>query len=557
MATRNEDVISRIFQTFAVTSKSRYVYIYDIARNFARWSPNAVEYFGLSSENILHAREEWESHIHPEDLDGVREQEREALRGAASANEYQYRAKGKSGEYVVCSCRLVVIKDYTGKPAFFACSITNHGTIDNNDPITDLPNHYELFNRMRGLRAARKPYFILLFNFSDFASINRRFGYMFGNQLLRAISNELVRQTRGIGNCYRGEGTVFCYCTEYNTQMEVQKLYESMRMYLRESMVIEGQKVSLELFGSLVCAASHDIDEHAIYTSALYALDQSRKKQNGDLVIYRDNEQDHDQTNMTLMNEVRKSIVINHYQDFRLDFQPIVSADQELLMGMETLLRWNREPYGEVSPSQFIPWLEKDPMFYTLGNWILENALKAGVSIRRKYPNFIVHVNLGYMQLERSDFRSTLLKMLRETSFPCSSLCLELPAGAIQMNPDHLKSQVETLKSWGVRVSLDVEDFSAMNLLMAMPIDQIRLGPEFVAGIERNQTRQYEIEAISGFANNMRVRVCVAGIEDSRTAAFLRRYPISFYQGYYYSRPVSLEEFYQLPMYRYGIEQQQ
>ena len=69
MAGGSLDTINRIFDTFAVTSRSRYVYVYDIDKNIARWSPNAVDYFGLTGEYIYNASSVWETRIHPDDKD--------------------------------------------------------------------------------------------------------------------------------------------------------------------------------------------------------------------------------------------------------------------------------------------------------------------------------------------------------------------------------------------------------------------------------------------------------------------------------------------------------
>ena len=87
---------------------------------------------------------------------------------------------------------------------------------------------------------------------------------------------------------------------------------------------------------------------------------------------------------------------------------------------MEVFVRWSKEPYGEVLPSEFVPWLEQDPVFYSLGNWILEKALTDALEIRKNNKDFYVSVNLAFMQLERSEFRTTLLDILRKTGYPAT-----------------------------------------------------------------------------------------------------------------------------------------
>ena len=73
MASGTYDTINRIFDTFAVTSRSRYVYVYDMEKNISRWSLNAVDYFGLTGEYIYNASSVWANRIHPEDRDKYNE----------------------------------------------------------------------------------------------------------------------------------------------------------------------------------------------------------------------------------------------------------------------------------------------------------------------------------------------------------------------------------------------------------------------------------------------------------------------------------------------------
>ncbi len=193
MAGGNFDTLNRIFDTFAVTSRSRYVYVYDMERNVSRWSPNAVDYFGLTGEYVYNASSVWETRIHPDDRGKYTEYISVVYAGKKAEPTFEYRAKNKNGEYVICSCRGVVIKDYAGRPVFYACSIINKGIVDNNDPITLMPNQYEMLNYMRHLKSLKKEYSILMINFIDFGNVNRRYGYMAGNNILRSVASRLLQ----------------------------------------------------------------------------------------------------------------------------------------------------------------------------------------------------------------------------------------------------------------------------------------------------------------------------------------------------------------------------
>lgn len=542
MAGGSLDTINRIFDTFAVTSRSRYVYVYDMDKNIARWSPNAVDYFGLTGEYIYNASSVWQTRIHPDDRDKYVEYLGVVYSGKKTDPNFEYRAKNKNGEYVICAARGVVIKDYAGRPAYYACSIINKGIVDNNDPITLLPNQYEMLNFMRQLKAAKKDYSILMINFIDFGDVNRRYGYMTGNAILKATASKLLEEGKDQGRAFRGEGTRLAFITDTMAIDDIKKFYGRMRAYTRESMIISGNKVTAEIAGGMIVCTDLNVDEHSLYTSAKYALDYSKNQKHGNLIIFHNDELDNNKSSIELVDEVRNS-VINGFEGFYLEYQPIVAASDGRLVGMEVFLRWHKEPYGDVSPSEFVPWLEQDPVFYLLGNWILENALKDALEIRMNNRDFYLSVNLAFMQLERSEFRTTLLEILRKTGYPATGLCLDMTASSRQLSVEHLKSQIEFLKSCGIKIGLDCTDFASLDLVRSLPIDLINLVPSLTGPITENLTVRYMIEAVTSFAHRLGIRTAFLGVEDEEKAQIAKRYPISDLMGYYYGRPCRIEEF--------------
>ena len=542
MAGGNFDTLNRIFDTFAVTSRSRYVYVYDMEKNVSRWSKNAVDYFGLTGEYVYNASSVWEIRIHPDDRDKYTEYINTVFSGKKADPSFEYRAKNKNGEYVICACRGVVIKDYAGRPVFYACSIINKGIVDNNDPITLLPNQYEMLNYMRQLKSMKKEYCILMINFIDFGNVNRRYGYMTGNKILRNVATRLVQEGRNLGRVFRGEGTALAFICDQMTIDEVKKLYGRMRTYVRDSLSIDGNRVSAEIAGGVIFSSDHDVDEHAVYTSAKYALDYSKTQKHGNLIIFHNDELDNNKSSIALVDEVRNSC-LNGFEGFYLEYQPIFSTADGRLVGMEVFLRWHKEPYGDVAPAEFVPWLEQDQVFYNLGNWILENALMDAKELRERNKDFYLVVNLAFMQLEKSEFRTSLLEILRKTGYPATGLCLELTQSSRQLGMEHLKSQIEFIKSCGIRIGVDCADFAALDLVRNLPVDLINLAPSLTGTVADNLTVKYMMEAVTSFTHRLGIRTCISGVEDEVTSNIVRQYPINDLMGYYYGKPCRIEEF--------------
>ena len=365
---------------------------------------------------------------------------------------------------------------------------------------------------------------------------------MTGNSLLKAVAEKLQSEGGPDGKAYRGEGTIIALITPSMKLDDIKKLYGRMRAFTREGLSIDGKTVKAEMGGGLVVATDLDVDEHSIYTSAKYALDYSKTQKHGNLIIFHNDHAENNNSSIELVNEVR-NCVINGFEGFHLEYQPIFSAANGNLVGMEVFVRWEKEPYGDVSPSEFVPWLEQDPVFYSLGNWILETALVDAMPIRQERRDFYLSVNLAYMQLEKSEFRTTLLEIMRKTGYPATALCLQLTQSCRQLSIEHLKSQVEFLKSCGLKIGLDVSDFASLDLVSHMPIDFISLVPSLTGGMEDNLTNKYMVEAVTSFAHRLGIRTCFTGVEDAGTAELARQYPISDLMGFFYGHPCRIEDF--------------
>ena len=151
-----DSLAEKIFETYATASRSRYIFLRNMRTNRSRWSPNAVDFFGLPGEYMEGAFQIFVECIHPEDRQSVLEDMNQIYQGIKDEHNMEYRAKGKDGNYVVCLCKAKMIRDDNGEMAYFAGVISNHGIIDNIDPTTSLYNLYEFMHALQLIREKKK-----------------------------------------------------------------------------------------------------------------------------------------------------------------------------------------------------------------------------------------------------------------------------------------------------------------------------------------------------------------------------------------------------------------
>jgi diguanylate cyclase (GGDEF)-like protein len=385
---------------------------------------------------------------------------------------------------------------------------------------------------------------VMMIAINQFQNINEIYGYHMGNRVLRAFAEQLRIFMRERGEVYRLDGAKFALCFTDNSPEQAKQDYRAIQQLAHHLTVEDGKYIPLSISGGAMVLEDASASEYVIRSCLSYAQEASKKEQHSELVFFNSEKKRSSMRLLSILEAVRES-VFDHCDGFELYYQPLVRPSNGEIIGMEALVRWQKEPFGLVSPNEFIPWLEKDDCFFELGNWILRRAMLDAKTIVAQHPQFVVNVNVAYTQLDHSEFRESLLRILYETGFPPQNLCIELTERCRALDSKRLKDLLDFMADHGIRVALD--DFgtgtAALDLLRALPINTIKLDRSFISDIQSNRATEVLVGFVVESANTLGMGVCIEGIENERMRDFVQRYNVSSLQGYYYSRPVPFEEF--------------
>jgi diguanylate cyclase (GGDEF) domain len=537
-------ILDSLFKSFEVVSDGTYVYLCDMKHDYSRWSKNAVDTFGLPSEYMYGAGDIWENRIHPEDRAAYHKGIDEIFSGSASGHDMQYRAMRVTGEYDVCTCRGVVIRDLSGDPDYFVGTIRNHGQQGHIDTLTGLRNQYGFFEDLDACIKRNTEISVLLFGISRFSELNEMYGYHFGNRVLQLYAREVFETVGNAGDTYRIDGTKFAVISNTLSVAKLGKGYDLFRASLHENFRVDGRKILLDLHCGALRVEHFDIDSQTAYACLNYADEESKLRRQGELVEFQNDLNGDNQQRLEKLHAIRASIT-RGYEGFYLLYQPVVDAKTERLIGAEALLRWKNERYGMVPPDQFIPLLESDPLFPELGEWIIRESILAAKRILKRDPGFIVNVNLSYTQIEKPDFVDMVLRILDELNYPPEHLCFEVTERCRLLDLDLLKTVVVSLKSRGILAALDDfgTGFSAIGIIKEIPFDIIKIDRSFVRKIETNTVERQLIGNIADLASIFGAKVCIEGIETEGMRDILKQYHVESFQGYYYAKPLPIDAF--------------
>ena len=535
--------LDSVFEAFSIVAEDIHVFICDMRYDYSRWSKTLVEAFGLPSEYMYSAGTIWEEHVHPDDRQTYKEGIEAIFTGKISGHDIQYRARRLDGNYDICTCRGLVIKDEDGNPEYFGGAIRNHSQQSQIDALTGLRNQYGFFADLASYIRNEIPIRIGMVGVGKLTEINEVYGYDTGNKILQHFGRYLMDNVTSRGETYRLDGARFAVISSVQSEEEFAKAYEDIRANYRKGVRIDDMMVSFELNAGMLSLEDFNVDDQTVYSCLSFSYEESKLKKHGDLVRFCNSLMDKNRKTLEKLNAIRASIT-QGFNGFYLVYQPIVDAETEELISVEALLRWKNEEYGVVPPDLFISFLETDSLFPMLGEWILETALKNAKKLAEYVPDIVVNVNLSYSQVEKAGFSDVVWDILRKVGYSPKQLSLEITERCRLLNMDLLRNVIVTLKAGGVRVALDDfgTGFSSVGLVKNLPFDTIKIDRSFVQQIEHDEREKSLLNNFTDMAGTFGADVCVEGVETSGMRDIIRGYGVHSFQGYYYSRPLQMEE---------------
>lgn len=536
--------VSAIVEAIERISGNSYMWVTNLKECESWCSEKTKEFFGLSAQIFPDFEKMMAQLVHPYDQEEYLEGIEKRMRGIDLDRELCVRMREKNGNYFMFSFRTEALLDEDDILEYLVVVIKNENVPPEIDAQTDLYSYARYVRDLDTAIASGGSLVILQIQVEGFNTFNLIYGLDYSNELLRAIALQFIYMMDMDKAVYRLEGERFVFILKKAGRDELLQFEQQVRSVLDNGIEVAeaGKRISLKMAAGAILLEDYHGDSSSIRGQVTYALNHSVHNHQGKLVIFNDEVQTARGADLALMKVIHQS-VRNNCEGFYVEYQPIVDADTGRMVGAEALVRWSREPYGTVPPGMFIEWMETDPSMYDLGNYVLRTALSACRSILELEPDFFINVNISAKQLERPEFRETVLNMLEETNFPADHLCMELTERCKDFPLDRLRQEVAFFQSCGIRVAMD--DYgtgsASSNIVMNIPMDEIKIDMSFIRGIMDNPKNQAMVRSILYFAKKSNMKTCLEGVENEELQNYLRDYNATWFQGYYYARPLPIQ----------------
>ena len=385
---------------------------------------------------------------------------------------------------------------------------------------------------------------VVVMDIEKFKVINELFGYEDGDRVLRYIWS-LIQSWAKPGEIYaRWVADKFSMLVFYNNDAELvdrirqlSDLIQNDRADQRKGFVI---RPSIGIYR--VTDRSMDVEAMHNYASIARSKIKGNAASGVCMSFYDESYKDTILENKELEDRMISAL---KNQEFTVFYQPKYSTETQELSGAEALIRWKNSDGSYTPPMRFIPIAEKNGFVLKLDRYVFKKVCedqKRWVDEGKKVVP--VSVNLSRRHLYHPEFIDDYKQIIVETGIPIDLVELEVTESAMFENQDEFSSIIDRLHRIGFKILMDDfgTGYSSLMMLKSIPIDVMKLDKSFVDDFNDEKGEKI-ISCVVRLAKSMRIEVIAEGVETGEQYEFMRRLGCDKIQGYYFSKPIPVEEF--------------
>ena len=411
------------------------------------------------------------------------------------------------------------------------------------DPLTSLFNR-EFFYRyveQYDLHHPDADMDALSLDINHFHMINELYGWDFGDEVLSNIGNkvrELMAERGGIA----GRIDADMFLVYFPSGADYEKLQEELCKDLLAGKKSNKVKLRLGVYPNV----DRTVKIERRFDRAKQAADTIRDSYTRFVAYYDASLLQKELRNERLIESLDTAIA---ERQFKIYYQPKYDITEEelRLRSAEALIRWQHPEFGMVSPGVFIPLFEEKGLIQKVDRYVWEEAAKQMAAWRDKYGIEIpVSVNVSRIDVYAPDFVDNFKALVARYGLRPENYCLEITESAYTEDSEQLLGVVEKVREEGFPVEMDDfgSGYSSLNMISMLPIDALKMDMNFIRNMHtRGSKNNRIIELMIDIAHYLGVPVVAEGVETQEQVELLRHMGCNIVQGYYFSKPVTPEEF--------------
>jgi diguanylate cyclase (GGDEF)-like protein len=414
------------------------------------------------------------------------------------------------------------------------------------DALTDLPNR-SLFQRTltEALEVSddMNQWAVFCLDLDGFKGVNDTLGHPAGDELLRQVSNRLLRCVGDQGMVARLGGDEFAILQRGQEQPGgANALAVIVTEALAAPYDLAGNQAVVGASIGIAISPCDAATADDLLKCADMALYSAKGDGRGARRFFEPEMNARVKARRRLEVDLRAAMAKKQLEMF---YQPIVSVGSHEVIAFEALIRWHHPDRGMVSPAEFIPVAEETGLIIPLGEWIIRQVCSDALTWPR---NVRVAINLSPVQFRSPDLVKTVFSALAVTHLDPSRLELEITETALLQDSDAVLEKLHQLKTYGVQISMDDfgTGYSSLSYLRSFPFDKIKIDQSFVRGLGKREDSLAIVRAVISLGRNLGMTTTAEGVETNDQLGILRAERCDEVQGFLFSPAVRLNETLQL-----------
>lgn len=416
------------------------------------------------------------------------------------------------------------------------------------DVLTNLPNRTLFKDRleqaMKHAHRNKQMLGVIVLDLDRFKNINETLGHLLGDKLLVAVAERLLGVLNESETIARFGGDEFTLLLpQVNTIEEATQ---------------HAQKI-IELLAAPFKLNSHELHVTTSIGMAFYPDDGENSEillKNAETAMYRAKEQGRNNyqlyasvmnvsafKQLLMENSLRRAL---EKEEFVVYYQPQIDIKTNRVVGAEALVRWQHPDLGLVFPTEFIGLAEETGLIVPIGEWVLRKVCTQNKKWQDEgMEKLCISVNLSARQFQQRNLVATIARIVQETGLDPQCLGLEITESIAMKNADFTISAMNEFKKMRVHLSLDDfgTGYSSLSYLKRFPLETLKIDRSFVRDITTDPNDAAIVTAVVALAHSLKLNVVAEGVETEGQMTFLKTHDCDFVQGYFFSHPLSDENF--------------
>lgn len=415
------------------------------------------------------------------------------------------------------------------------------------DPLTGLPNRALFKDRViHEIACAGRigsQFACIFIDLDNFKPINDAFGHEIGDHVLREVADRLRSVFRSNDTVARLGGDEFAaLASGIANRYSALALSSKIIRALSSPLLIDEKEYSVSASIGISMYPADGDNFEKLLANADAAMYSAKDAGGGQAFIC--------EPMPISETEYRQAMEVQMYQaiklgQFELWFQPRLDLEENDIVAVEALLRWNHPDRGLITCDEFIPFAESSGLINSLGAWMLHEACRVLLCIHERGQRQIsMAVNISPQQVSRKSFIDEVITALAYSGLEAGALQLQLTELALKFNVDHIQEVLGKLSEIGISIALDNfgQNKTDLSLLAQFPFDTVKIDRRLINSAHADRYNASFIRTAIQLANGLNMTVVADGVESSNQSAYLKDVGFHHAQGFQSSGPVRESE---------------